>query len=140
MKSGIVAFAIVGFGVSLIVHISSIFGIDLSEDYPAVWGLHVAAILIMFPAIFSVRKKSNTKSAKGIFQGTPKYLFILSVVCFVYAFLNFFLIFTLNFAAGNATDVDATTMRAFSGHWMLFYAVAMAMMIKKPVDEQEQYQ
>ena len=142
---GVLAFA--GFGISLLVHLSTFFGIHLQDTIPAVWLLHLGIFIVFIPMVFATQKLQHRKDFwRSFFSTMPKWTGILAKGLFVYAFLNFALFFVLSkggvperrdekyvlHAHGQIIKEltreeydwqQAYVLRGFSGHWMVFYLI-----------------
>ena len=145
--------AVFGLFFSALVHISTFFRINPQSVFPAVWGLHVLVFVVWFPVVFISRKKITIENRKDfikvITKQAPYWMKALSIAVFTYAFFNFFYtVFALNeggvpsILAGEKvlkshgkiirklTDQEyelhqSYGVRAFSGHWLVFYSAAM---------------
>ena len=154
----VMLFALAGVGLvlSLVVHLSTFAGVNPEAAFPGVWGLHVGFLALWVPAILVARRRSIAagpgSERSGIMEHAPRWLRAVCSVFFAYAFFNFFFtIFVLNRGGGprvidgrkvlhnhgkiirELTDEEyerhqAYVARTFSGHWMLFYGVAAAML------------
>jgi hypothetical protein len=148
--------AITGFCLSLSVHLATFVGVDPQQSFPFVWLLHIGIFIVWLPAILIANRR--TKGAprsdqwRTIFRGAPWWIAALIGPVFLYAFFNFFFtIFVL--LGGHSPTVRngayalsdhgrvvrtisehdyhryrAYEARLFSGHWMLFYLAATAML------------
>ena len=130
-------FAFVGFFCSVLVHFATYFGINLSENMPWVWLLHVGIFIAIIPLI----KKDLWRD---LFQRLPLWAKTLVVVLGVYAIFNFLLFLALSqggspqvrdgayVLASHGTVIrelseaeyraqERYALRGVSGHWMIFY-------------------
>ena len=156
MINTLFAIAVFGLLFSALAHISTFFGINPQSVFPAVWGLHVLLFVVWFPIIFISRKKFTIENRKDfikiITKQAPYWMKALSVALFTYAFFNFFYtVFALN--EGGVPSIlsgkkvleshgkiireltgqeyelhQAYGVRAFSGHWLVFYSVGMTVL------------
>src|SRR5262245_11911762 len=117
--------AIAGLIASAVVHVSSLFG--LAQPFgAAAWGLHVGIFVVWLPAVLAAHRLS--KGAKrsefwtATLRGCPPWVRRTFYGLFAYTFVNFF--------AGIALgpDSEPERFRIFSGHWMLFYFMAAAIL------------
>ena len=78
------------------------------------------------PAVLMAQKLSRgaepTDIWKAVLRGCPSWMRRLFYVLFAYAFINFFAGITLG------SNSEANDFRIFSGHWILFYFAALAML------------
>jgi hypothetical protein len=142
--------SLLGFAAALIVHIAALMGIDVSENFPAVWGLHAGIFVVFIPFVFFSRKSLSPKPTFAqICAAFPMWVVGLGICVFAYALANFAL-FILKTEGGNPSIVDgkfvlmnhgtlireltaveystfkANEVRGFSGHWLVFYFVPFA--------------
>jgi hypothetical protein len=151
--------AIFGLIASVITHLSTFFGINPQRVFPAVWVLHGLIFVVWIPVVFSCKKSCTKENRKDYWKiamrNAPRWMKVLSAALFAYAFFNFFFtIFVLN-EGGSPTEQDgkkvlcnhgkvireltdkayeaheAYTVRGFSGHWMIFYAIGMTVLCSK---------
>jgi hypothetical protein len=127
-----------GLTISAIVHFSTYFGHALDPHNPLFWALHIGIFPLFFAFVLRL----------GVWQGVKRGLFglqrrrllwrellvyfppwvpALVVLLFVYAAANFFLSMRHLPPTGATPVLPNTpaalyTTRAFSGHWLIFYA------------------
>ena len=144
--------AVLGLILSLTAHLATFVGIDPMQVCPWVWFLHMGIFVVWIPVVFlsnrctkDQRKKDHLQVAM---QNSPAWMQKLVGPLFTYVLFNFF--FTIFFLQGgytprqvngqfsltdhgklvrNITQAEyhrqqAYQVRAFSGHWILFYALA----------------
>lgn len=123
--------SLAGLVLSLYVHINALMG---GQMPPTTWGLHVGIFVVWFPAVFvAQRRVGNTRRKdfwKVALKGAPDWMRYLIYGLFVYAFLNFF-VFIASAPAHNSSsggEESPSVWRGFSGHWMVFYAAAFAIL------------
>jgi len=125
-----------GFILSLSSHLCARFGIQgpLGEF---TFALHFGILVVWIPAIIISRKiKANVPSKDlldTILEGSPKWLRYGLHFFFYYAILNFFL-FMIQAPSSNHvpdTQPQSTAVWGYSGHWMVFYAVAFTIFTSK---------
>ncbi len=108
-----------GFLLSLLVHLAAWLGVELP---PETIFLHLGIFVVWLPtclvANFLRRGPRRHFGWKDSLTGCPPWMRLTAYSLFGYAFLNFF----LNVGLGGSAGV----LRAFSGHWMLFYRMAFA--------------
>jgi len=111
-----------GFILSLLVHLLAMFGVELPQE---VFVLHGGIFVVWIPAVlvsnFTHHHPRHHFGWKDSLHGCPRWMRIAVYGLFAYVFLNFFL-----FIAGIFGPNASAVIRGFSGHWMLFYAVAFA--------------
>lgn len=130
MKSKIAAVFMIlaglGFLISLAVHVSSIFGVSVFPKEP--WFLHYGIFVVWLPAVLcaqALAKEFPQKQMwKAALRGCPKPMQYMAYALFGYVFLNFAI-----FAMANSSSATSNTaVRGFSGHWLIFYYVAFAIL------------
>ncbi|HKM53997.1 MAG TPA: zinc ribbon domain-containing protein [Isosphaeraceae bacterium] len=118
--------AIVGFAASLMVHGFSILG-QPNPLGPWAWGLHAGIFVVWFPAVLVAQQLSrDTKRAdfwKAVLRGCPSWVRTGAGALVGYAVLNFLLFLRI---APPHTDIQ--DFRGFSGHWLVFYYIAAAIL------------
>ncbi|WP_154668259.1 hypothetical protein [Pseudoduganella violaceinigra] len=142
--------SLAGFTAALIVHVLALTGVDVSEHFPAVWGLHGGIFLVFIPFVFFSRKTLGPKPTFAeIRNAFPMWVVVLGCGIFAYALLNFALTM-VGSEVGNPSIVDgkyvlvshgkhvreltaleysafkANEIRGFSGHWLAFYFMPFA--------------
>ncbi|WP_198084757.1 hypothetical protein [Variovorax sp. E3] len=142
--------ALLGFTLSLLVHIAALLGTDVSAKFPYVWTLHVGIFVVFFPFIFFSRKDLGPKPTFAqIREFFPSWVVALGCVIAAYTAINF-LLFIVGMQGGSPaisegkfilqdhgrlvrevtaaeyTSFKANEVRGFSGHWLLFYFVPFA--------------
>ncbi|MEM5317597.1 hypothetical protein [Paraburkholderia sp. JHI869] len=144
------AVALIGFVISLVVHITALFGVDLAALIPAIWVLHVGIFVVFIPFLFLSRKELGRERALSLLRkGLPSWVVVVGTMLVIYTIANF-LLFMLHTEGGNPAVQDgryvllnhgklirhltaseftafkANELRGFSGHWLLFYFVCGA--------------
>jgi len=149
--------SVFGLIASALAHISTFAGIDLDGVFPLVWILQPLIFIVWLQAIIVSRTKDPQNSRYSFFRvvmrNSPIWMKILCVLLCVYAIFNFLFIFlhekgvpaVMNgqkaMVEGERiirvlTDEEykkhrAYSLRAFSGHWMMFYALGMIVLYSK---------
>jgi rRNA maturation protein Nop10 len=119
--------ALIGFIASLIAHLAGYAGIDHPLGLDP-WPLHVGIFVVWLPAVLAAQKLSKDFPQKDMWKATlrgcPKWMRYTLFGLFGYAFLSFFAFFL---TVGKSHD-EANTIRGFSGHWLIFYFAAFAIL------------
>jgi hypothetical protein len=125
------AIAATGLVVSLWVHIEAVQGRQaVSDGY--FFLLHAGAIGVGILAVFAGKKRKmgpgvQRGDLRDLMRGSPNVLQYLTYIFFIYAILNFGYFFLQSSNGRNeGASTSAMTLRGFSGHWMLFYCAALA--------------
>ena len=143
------ALSALGFIASAIVHILALAGLTLPIG-DGVFVLHVGIFAVWFPAVIAAMRLgrgadrggwlafgSSFDRWKAMLAGCPDWMRYALVVLFVYAFANFFLgMRNLPHGASHKWVISSTsnaeapalTVRLFSGHWLVFYGAAFAIL------------
>jgi hypothetical protein len=129
----LIVVAAVGFGLSLWVHFGAVAGKKVAPE-PLFWMLHIGIFVVWFPAVLVSNRRVGKSSRKDywdvVFRDSPAW-FKYAVYGFLgYAVVNF-LIFISEVPNGEefpGEGAPVAAWRGFSGHWMAFYAAALAIL------------
>jgi hypothetical protein len=131
-----------GFIASAIVHVLSLGGMTLPIG-DAVFGLHIGIFVVWLPAVIVAMRLGRGADRTGfggfgtgfnswrtILAGCPRWMPIALLVLFAYAMVNFFIGMRGMPQHGEPADGDTTAqaVRMFSGHWLVFYGAAFAIL------------
>lgn len=121
--------AAVGFILSVVVHVSALLGLPIPGG-DAAWGLHIGIFVVWLPTVLVSTRTARFTNQKDFWKvalsGCPPWMRKALYLVFGYAILNFIIfIFAMKYQAGVPSAAD---FRGFSGHWMVFYGVAFAML------------
>lgn len=126
--------ACTGLTLSIIVHITSLLNIP-SPLGDMTWILHIGIFIVWIPTMFySFRLTRDFKQKdfwKAALRGCPDWMKKGIFLLFVYAFLNFIVFMFLDVRGQSSTGENANSPNVFrgvSGHWMIFYATAAAVL------------
>lgn len=151
-------FALTGFFLALTAHIAAWCGVAVSEHVPFIWVLHVGVFVVFIPMVLAMNKTLGSRpSFQQIRAGFPAWVVVAGIGLLAWTMFNFMLsmsglegepglsesgryvlsrrgqlIREINF--DEFTRLKALQVRAFSGHWLLFYFVPYAyfMFYRKP--------
>lgn len=122
----LIALAALGLLASLTVHVSSLAGLT-NPLGSAAWVLHGGVFVVWLPTVMVAQRvmKHATQANfwKVILRGCPPWMRLGAYILFPYAMINFFVSVALIESGGEVND-----LRLFSGHWMVFYYIAGAML------------
>jgi hypothetical protein len=147
--NGLSIYGAVGLIVSGIVHFGSYIGHTIRPENPLFWLLHVGIFPLFFALVFRMRAWQTSR--RGIFgfpraqlrwreliAYVPVWVPPLVVLLFAYVMVNFFLATSHLPPRGTAlaeSPAEAIyTVRAFSGHWLVFYALPTLFFTFVPAD------
>jgi hypothetical protein len=122
----------VGLVLSIWVHVGALFDRQVAPDY-FFWGLHIGIFVVFIPAVLVAQKRVGSTSRKdfwkAVTKGSPDGLRYLLNFFFAYALVNFAIFWFQSASMGKQVgSPPALTWRGFSGHWMLFYCAAFAIL------------
>ncbi len=104
MKIALFWAAVTGWTLGLLVHILSIFDVDVESKFPYIWLLHIGIFVVWIPAILELKKNEKIKAFqssgirnrmrpialfKALCEGVPSWIVVIAVVGFYYAIVNF---------------------------------------------------
>ena len=119
--------ALAGFVASVVTHIAGFAGIDKPFGFNP-WPLHIGIFVVWLPAVIVAQTLSKGFSQKDMWKATlrgcPKWVKYALYGLFGYAFLSFFAFIATDMGGGS----EAGKVRGFSGHWMVFYFAAYAIL------------
>ncbi len=98
-----------------------------------VWILHIGIFIVWLPAVIvakrAVRGTAQTDFWKIVLSGCPHWVRYALYGLFGYALINFMWFFTSGGMQPHPTGGTTPSMvRGFSGHWMIFYGAAFAIL------------
>ena len=132
-----------GLFMATVIHASTFTSFSMSPTNPLFWIMHIGIFPLFIPMVLGLRKWSEVSSGPLGFKTSrlrwrellaylPPWSVRLGAILFAYAMLNFFLSVSHLPSGGHASAATIIAMdpeqarylvRAFSGHWLLFYAV-----------------
>ena len=133
-----VALSAVGLVVSLWVHISAVAGRRvLPEEF--FWILHVGIFVVWFPAMLVAKRTVGSTNRRDFWKvalkNAPAWMRYVLYTFFAYAAINFALFF-YNIQTGRpAATPEPMEWRGFSGHWMIFYFAAFAILYSAAIGQ-----
>ena len=90
MNIGLGLIAVAGLIAALLVHGLTYVSVDAAARFPAVWGLHLASILIMVPVIWHLRSTVGSRLRLADIRALlPPWAAGLCVAAMIYTFANF---------------------------------------------------
>lgn len=126
-----VILSFVGLVVSLWVHLGAVMGRRVAPE-AFFWILHMGVFVVWFPAFFVAKQRIGNLRRKDFWkaalQGTPDWMRYMAYGFLGYALLNLALVASQAPVGGGGAIPPAIAWRGFSGHWMAFYSVALAIL------------
>ncbi len=130
-------YGIVGLVLAAIVHVGSFGAMVLPSNSGVFMLMHVGIFPLFFAFVLRARewqqpgsswmRGQNLVPPRELLAYVPTWAIVVVAALFVYTFVNFALATGLLSGtvstSGTRILSDAQTARAFSGHWMLFYAM-----------------
>ena len=121
----------IGLVVSLWVHLGAVLGKRVAPE-SFFWILHIGIFVVWLPAVFtsaSIAKNVRPKDVwKVVLKGSTPWMRYMVYVFFAYAIVNFLLFMTQVPQVSSVRNPPAIVWRGFSGHWMVFYSAAFAIL------------
>jgi hypothetical protein len=121
------ALATVGFGASVAIHAAAWLGVPVPDRAMV---LHFGIFVVWIPAVLAqyplVRHQDRKDVWRALLRGAPRSANTAVKVLFAYAVVNFGIGLLSTAPKGPANG--QASLRLFSGHWMLFYGAAMAIL------------
>ncbi len=134
--------AMLGLVVSVVIHIMALLGITLTS-YEVFKALHLGIFIVGFPTIIILMLSGKDLKQKEFWtealRACPKWMRNMTIFFFGYAILNFLLFVILSINQKVPTEISGSippnVLRVFSGHGMIFYCAAMALLYSTIHDE-----
>jgi hypothetical protein len=121
----------VGFVLSLWIHFGAVAGrrVAPAEFF---WILHIGIFAVWFPAVMVAQRQAGNLKRKDfwkiVLKGTPDWVRYLVYGFLGYAVVNFMIFFQAPTERNGGANPPAMVWRLFSGHWMVFYLAALAIL------------
>jgi hypothetical protein len=128
--------AAAGLVLSVAAHCMSLAGIA-NPGSGLVWALHVGIFVVWIPAVLVSLRPSRQTIRKDFWKtalaGCPVWMRRSFYGLFIYAIINFviFMATTANQPKPQMGPASAAVIRGFSGHWMVFYGAAFALLYSR---------
>ena len=140
--------SVAGFLLSVAAHVSTFLGYAPQDIFPYIWALHAGIFVVILPAVV-FQTRFPRKKRQFLYPYAPKLLKRLNIALGVYAICNFIIFLFLmrhggpeirggqfvladhgkvyrTITAAEYGQYKCYLIRGFSGHWMLFYSMGMA--------------
>jgi hypothetical protein len=126
-----IALSAVGLVLSLWVHLGALMGQRVAPE-SFFWILHVGVFVVWLPAVLAAQRIVGTTNRsdfwKVVLTNSPDWMRYMVYGFGGYAMVNFLLFMVNAPDGGNGANPPAAVWRGFSGHWMLFYSAALAIL------------
>lgn len=123
-----VVLSAIGLVLSLWVHLGSLTGHRVESDF-LFMGLHAGIFVVWFPAVLVASRRSKGKGDwNAMLRGAPDGLKYMAYAFFAYAMVNFLYFMSQAPEKQHGPNPPAPVWRGFSGHWMVFYSLALAIL------------
>jgi hypothetical protein len=121
----------VGLVLSLWVHLGAVMGRRVAPE-AFFWILHVGIFAVWFPAVFVAKRRVGNVNRKNFWKvalkGSPGWMRYLVYGFLGYAVVNFIFFYFQVPTGDSGANPPAIVWRGFSGHWMVFYFAALAIL------------
>ena len=127
-----ISLAALGLLLSLWVHINALLGhVVIPDKY--FFALHAGVFVVFIPAVLAqtaiFRRPARQSDWKVVLRFAPPWMLYMVYVFFAYAFLNFAIFIARTPSSHSAhAETPPSVWRGFSGHWMLLYSAALAIL------------
>ena len=148
-RNGLTVYGAIGFTVSALVHFGSYIGHTIHPENPLFWLLHIGIFPLFFAFVFRLRAWQATRRGmfgfrqaqlrwRELLAYVPMWVPPLVALLFAYVMVNFFVAMSHLASGGTTSGPSSTealyTVRAFSGHWLIFYALPTLFFAFVPAD------
>jgi hypothetical protein len=121
-----------GLGLSVAANVMALTGMTIPLG-KYVWGLHIGIFIVWLPTVLVAQRITRNSNRKDFWKialsGCPVWMRRALYVLMGYAILNFVLFMITSAGQPKPTgEAPASVIRGFSGHWMIFYGVAFAVL------------
>lgn len=121
-----------GLALSIIAHLMALAGLELPGGR-LVWLLHAGIFVVWIPTVLVSIRTTRYAYRKDFWKtalaGCPVWMKRTLYALFAYALVNFVLFATQNGGGSGPGGTNApSVVRLFSGHWMVFYGAAFAVL------------
>jgi hypothetical protein len=126
-----ICFSAIGLVVSLWVHVGAVMGRRVAPG-AFFWMLHIGIFVVWFPAVLVAQRLVGSTNRKdfwrAVLKESPDWMRYMVYGFGGYAMVNFLLFMTKAPTGGGGANPPAVVWRGFSGHWMVFYSAALAIL------------
>jgi hypothetical protein len=126
-----------GLALSVAVHCIALTGVAIPGG-KLVWGIHIGIFIVWIPTILISIQTTRFANRKDFWKvalaGCPTWMRSAGYILFGYAILNFIIFIATTFGQPKqqeTEDAPPSVIRGFSGHWMIFYGAAFAVLYSR---------
>jgi len=125
-----------GLALSIAAHCMALAGVPIPGG-KLVWGLHIGIFVVWIPTVLTSMQTTRYANRKDFWKvalaGCPVWMRRAGYLLFGYAILNFIVCFanTASQPKQHTGDAPPSVIRGFSGHWMIFYGAAFAVLYSR---------
>ncbi len=127
-----------GLALSIAAHCMALAGV-LIPGGKLVWGLHIGIFVVWIPTVLTSKQMTRYANRKDFWKvalaGCPSWMRRAFYVLVGYAILNFIVFIAATTTQPQqqqqAGDAPPSVVRGFSGHWMIFYGAAFAVLYSR---------
>jgi len=125
-----------GLALSIGAHVMALMGAAIPGG-KLVWALHIGIFVVWLPAVLVSTQMTRYANRKDFWKvavaGCPLWMRRAGYALFGYAILNFivFMATTGSQPKQPVGDAPPSVVRGFSGHWMVFYGAAFAILYSR---------
>jgi hypothetical protein len=126
------ALALIGLALSILCHLAALSG-SAGPLGRFAWLLHIGVFVVWIPAVLISGRKARTVNRRDFWKvalrACPRWMKYTVYGFFGYAALNFIIFMASPASIGGGPDpMPPAVVRGFSGHWMVFYSTAAALL------------
>lgn len=134
MKKWLIPFlglSIFGLIASIVVHLLAIINAPIPFEKNT-WLLHMGIFIVWLPTIIMGNQTTGNFPRKDFWEsslrGAPRWVKPIITIFGAYTLINFLIFIILTFNIDPKNVPESVKLRGFSGHWMLFYSAASAIL------------
>lgn len=125
--------AAIGLALSVVAHGAAL--LELPQPLgSATWLLHIGIFVVGVPVVLAANRLNADFKQKDLWKATlrgcPYWMRVMAFGFFWYALANFLLFVAATLPRGARAEGDAKSLseQGFSGHWMAFYSIGVAVL------------
>lgn len=130
--------AAIGLALSIGAHGMALAGMPIPGG-KYIWLLHIGIFVVWIPTVITASSATRHANRKDFWKvalaGCPTWMRRAGYVLFAYAIINFVVFIattaTLPKKSQQSADASPSVIRGFSGHWMIFYGAAFAVLYSR---------